>query len=204
MLQSDERAKIEQYINQTSDIIYNEAKKCIKNGISNQQVIDKVINITINRFAPVSKSVMYSAYNTMTEHTLAKQIFQNSQNKAVFYEKDILKDLNSKFLFDVPKHINYEESRIEINKWIASGAVVVVGGIISVPTKSIIPVGIAVMIAGVMLFVLNNKKSRGEQDIYKLVHEYLQEVTKTMMEWLNTIETYYDERVEELERELVK
>ena len=204
MLQSDEKVKIEQYINKISEGIYKEAKKCIQSGMSDQQVIDKVINITVKKFTPESKMVMSSAYNTMMEHTLAKSMFQNAQNKAAFYERDILKELNSKFLFDVPKHINYEESKTEINKWIAAGAVVVVGGIISIPTKSLIPIGIAVIVAGVMLFMLKDGSKKTKQDISKLVQEYLQDVTKTMMEWLNTVQVYYDERVEALEKELMK
>lgn len=204
MLKSNEKAKIEQYISKISEDLYKEAKKYIQSGMSNQQVIDKVINITVNKFTPESKMIMSSAYNTMMEYTLAKPMFQNAQNKAAFYERDILKDLNSKFLFDVPNHINYEESKAEINKWIAAGAVVVVGGIISIPTNSLIPIGIAVVVAGVMLFMLKDERKKTKQDISKLIQEYLQEVTKTLMEWLNTVQVYYDECVDELEKELTK
>lgn len=204
MLQSDEKAKIEQYINKISEGIYKEAKKCIQSGMSDQQVIDKVINITVKKFTPESKMVMSSAYNMMMEHTLAKPLFQNAQNKAAFYERDILKELNSKFLFDVPKQIDYEESKTDIKKWIAAGAVVIVGGIISIPTKSLLPIGIAVVVAGVMLFMLKDRNKKTKQDISKLIQEYLHDVKKTIMEWLNTVQAYYDERVEELEKALMR
>lgn len=204
MLQNDEKAKIEQYINKISEDIYKEAKKWIQNGMSDRQVIDKVINITVKKFTPESKMIMSSAYNTMMEHTLAKPLFESAQNKAAFYEKDILKELNSKFLFDVPKHINYEESKTEISNWIATGALVVVGGIISIPTKSLIPIEIAVVVAAVLLFMLKDINKKNKQDISKLIQEYLQGVTKTMMEWLNTVQMYYDEHVEKLEKELLR
>lgn len=204
MLQSDEKAKIEQYINKISEGIYKEAEKWIQSGISDQQLIDKVINITVKKLTPESKMVMSSAYNLMMEHTLAKPLFQNAQNKAAFYERDILKELNSKFLFDVPKHIDYEESKAEINKWIVAGAVVIVGGIISILTKSLIPIGIAVIVAGVMLFMLKDGNKKTRQEISKLIQAYLHDTKNTMMEWLNTIQVYYDENVEELEKELVR
>ena len=184
MLQSDERVKIEQYINKISEGIYKEAKKCIQSGMSDKQVIDKVINVTVKKFTPESKMIMSSVYNTMMEHTLAKPLFQTAQNKAAFYERDILKDLNSKFLFDVPNHINYEESKTEMKKWIADGVVVVTGGIISFSTKSLIPIGIAIIVVGVMLFILKDENSRPKQDISTLIQEYLNDVAKTMMEWL--------------------
>ena len=52
--------------------------------------------------------------------------------------KDILKELNNKFSFDVPDKINYSESKNELDKWIKSGsaAVVIVGGAVSVKFKS--------------------------------------------------------------------
>lgn len=204
MLQSDEKIKIEQYITKISEGIFGEAKKCIQNGMSDKQVIDRIITITVNKFTPESKMAMSSAYNMMMEHTLAKPIFQTAQNKAAFYDMDILKELNSKFNFNVPKHINYEESKAEMNKWIKAGAVVVVGGLISIPTKSLIPIGIAVIVAGVMLLLLKDSKNGKTQDITHLIQKYLNDVTKTMMHWLNTVEGYYDERVASLERELVK
>ena len=91
-----------------------------------------------------------------------------------------------------------------MKKWIADGVVVVTGGIISFSTKSLIPIGIAIIVVGVMLFILKEENSRPKQDISTLIQEYLNDVAKTMMEWLNTVQVYYDERVEELEKELVK
>lgn len=204
MLQIDENAKIEQYINKISEGIYQEAKKFIQSGMSDQQIIDKVISIAVKKFTPESKMVMSSVYNMMMENTLANPIFQNAQNKAAFYERDILKELNSKFLFDVPKYIDYEESKAEIKKWIAAGVIVIVGGIISIPTNNLIPIGIAIIVAGVMLFILNDWGKKTKHDISKLIKEYLHDVKKTMMEWLNTVQVYYDECVYELEKELTR
>ena len=204
MLQIDENAKIEQYINKISEGIYQEAKKFIQSGMSDQQIIDKVISIAVKKFTPESKMVMSSVYNMMMEHTLANPIFQNAQNKAAFYERDILKELNSKFLFDVPKYIDYEESKAEIKKWIAAGVIVIVGGIISIPTDNLIPIGIAIIVAGVMLFILNDWGKKTKYDINKLIKEYLHDVKKMMMEWLNTVQVYYDECVYELEKELTR
>lgn len=204
MLQSDEKRKIEQYVNKISASIFSEAKKSIQSGMPDKQVIDRVITITVNKFTPESKMIMSSTYNMMMEHTLAEPIFQEPQNKAAFYEMNILKELNSQFNFDVPNHIDYEKSEEEINEWIKIGAIVVAGGIISIPTKSLIPIGIASIVAGLMFLLLKNSKDSAKQDTNHLIEEYLNDVTKTMMNWVNTIEEYYDERIAILKRELVK
>ena len=54
-----------------------------------------------------------------------------------------------------------------------------------------------------MLAVLEERLGQDKQDISKLVQRYLNDVTKTMMEWLNTVQEYYDECVVELEKELM-
>ena len=204
MLQIDEKAKIEQYLNKISEGIYQEAKKLIKSGMSNQQIIDKVISISVKKFTPESKMIMSSVYNMMIDHTLSNPIFQNAQNKAALYERDILKELNSKFLFNVPNYIDYEESKVEIKKLITAGVIVIVGGVISITTNNLIPIGIAIIVAGVIFFISNDWDKKTEYDISKLIKEYLYNVKETMLEWLNTVQIYYDECVYELEKELTR
>ena len=82
MLNSDEKAKVEKYINKISEGIYKESQKFIQNGMSDKKVIERVINITVKKFTPESKMIISSVYNTMMEHTLAKPFFQTAQNKA--------------------------------------------------------------------------------------------------------------------------
>lgn len=204
MLQSEEKAQVEQYVTKISKSIFREAEKYIQSGMPDKQVIDRIITITVNKFTPESKMILSSVYNMMMERTLAKPIYQITRNRAAFFEMNILQELNSKFLFDVPNQIDYEESRITIDKWIADGVIVVAGGVISFLTTNPIPIGMAVIIAAVMLFILKNGDRETKQDISRLIQEYLKDVSKTMMEWLDTVQEYYDARVEKLERELIK
>ncbi|MFT8322810.1 MAG: hypothetical protein ABF649_18220 [Bacillus sp. (in: firmicutes)] len=203
MLENNDKAKLEQYIDKLINGIYSDANRNIKNGVSDKQVIDKIINVTVNKFTPESKMILSSTYNMMMERTLAKELFRNVQNRAAFYETDILKGLNKKFNFEIPKNINYEESKNEINKWVKAGAVVVVGGIISIPLKSWIPVGIAVVIAGIMAFLLKDGTKKEKTNVNSLIKEYLNKVKQSLMLWIDSIEKYYDERISDLERELV-
>ena len=160
MLENNDRKKIEDYINKLLNAIYSDIRKDMDNGKGSREVIDSAINLTVNKLTPESKMILSSAYNMMMEKTLAKTAYQNAQNKAAFYSKDILKQLNSKFSFDVPNHIDYEETRKLLNKWIASGAIVVAGGVISIPAKSFTPIAIATVIAGIMLFLLKGQSRK--------------------------------------------
>ena len=204
MLENNDREKIQEYVEKILKSIYSSVKKNIESGMSNQDVIDSAVNLTVNKLTPESKMILSSVYNMLMEKTLAKPLYQNAQNKAAFYSRDILKDLNTKFSFEVPVHIDYEESKSLINKWTAAGAICVGGGVVSITIKNAIPIVIAVIIAGVMMYLLRDKPTTGnKQDISALIKEYLKNVKATLMSWVDEISAYYDGEVKELEKGMI-
>lgn len=202
MLDNSNEKRLREYIDKLINNISSDAKRNIQNGMSNKQVIDKLINATVKRLTPESKMLLSSTYNMMMERTLAKPLYENAHNKAAFYEMNLLKELNSKFNFDVPQNIDYEESEKEINKWVKMGAVVVGGGVISISLGSYIPIGIAVVIAGIMLPLLKDRIGKDNTNLNFLIDEYLNNVKQSLWSWIKSIEKYYHDRVVELEREL--
>ena len=204
MLENNDREKIQEYVEKILKSIYSSVKKNIESGMSNQDVIDSAVNLTVNKLTPESKMILSSVYNMLMEKTLTKPLYENPQNKAAFYSRDILKDLNTKFSFEVPAHIDYEESKSLINKWTAAGAICVGGGVVSITMKNAIPIVIAVIIAGVMLYLLRDKPATGnKQDISVLIKEYLKNVKATLMSWVDEISAYYDGEVKELEKGMI-
>ncbi|WP_411680077.1 hypothetical protein [Clostridium thailandense] len=203
MLENNDKQKLEQYIDKIIKGIQTDANKNIKAGMSDKQLIDKVINVTVNKFTPESKMILSSTYNMLMEHTLSSVKYADAEKKAAFYEMDILKELNGKFNFEVPKDMEYGESREEINKWVKSGAVVIVGGLISISLESWIPVGIAVVIVGIMALLLKDEPKSSSKGIDAVISEYLMNVKQSVLLWVNSIEKYYDARVAQLEREMI-
>lgn len=200
MLESDEKNKIQNQLDKILQSIHQDVKKDINDGLAPSDIIDRVTTRTINKITPQSKMLMSSAYNMMTVHTLSDPFFSDAQNKAAFYEADILKKIMDKFNFVVPTEINYQRDCSTIKSLAASGAVVVAGGLISITLKSWIPVGIAVVLAGIMGFVIKSKCETSNNDINQLITEYLQNVRKSFALWIDTIESFYDNRVAELKK----
>lgn len=199
MLLSEDKTKLEAYVDKLIDGLKKDVIKAKSNGVSGEQLIEKVTNITVSKLTPESKMIMSSAYNMMMKHTLAEDYFADSSHKAAFYKSDILKELTQKFDFDVPNEINYKKSNTEINKVMASGAVVIVGGIVSFTLKSWIPIGIATVIAGIMAFVLNNNSSASSvKDVDGVINEYYASVKKSLLAWIDSIDAYYDKAVAEI------
>jgi len=209
MLANDEKKKIESYIDKLINNIYLDIKKSEKNGVTGKNLVDKTVKTAVNKLTPESKMLLSSTYNMLMETTLKQPRFQNAENQSIFYELNILKELTSKFTFYVPKDISYEEAGATITKLEACGAVVVTGAVVSVVTKNIVPVGIAAIIAGVMVFVLKNEynvmlpgKNNNESTL-NLIEEYLGGVKKSLLSWVTEIEKYYDEKISTISGRLV-
>lgn len=199
MLLAEDKNKLESYVDKIIDGLKKDTAKAKNNGVSGEKLIEKVTNMTVSKLTPESKMILSSAYNMMMEHTLAEDYFADSSHKAAFYSADILKELTKKFDFTVPSEINYEKSNTEVNKMIASGAVVIVGGIVSFTLKSWIPIGIAAVIAGIMAFVLkNNGGASSVSNVDTVINEYYASVRKSLLTWVDSIDTYYDKAVAEI------
>lgn len=204
MLDNNDRGKIQEYVKKILESIYFSIKKNIETGMSNQYVIDSAVNLTVNKLTPESKMILSSVYNMLMEKTLAKPLYQNPQNKAMFYARNIFKDMNEKFSFEIPAHIDYEESKSLINEWTSAGAISVGGGIVSITMKNAVPIVISVIIAGVMWYLLRNKTTTSNrQNINNLISKYLENVKATLMSWVEEISKYYDKEIDKLEKGMI-
>ena len=200
MLASDEKGKICEQLDKALQSIQQDAMQSMKKGIASSDIINRVTTLTVNKIAPQSKMLLSSAYNMMMVRTLSDPFFSDSQNKAAFYEADILKEITSKFDFAVPTEINYQRDYSTLKTLAASGAVVVAGGLISVTLTSWIPVGIAVVLAGIMGLVIKSKCEISNNNLNQLITEYLQNVSRSFMLWIDAIESFYDNKVAELKK----
>lgn len=202
MLSKEEKKKIEEHIAKLTNDILSDTINSVNSGVSKKKIIDDCIMYTVSKFTPESKMLLSSVYNMLMERTLKEEFFTNSHNKASFYEMNIFKELNEKFNFEIPSKIEYEESERKINEWIKAGIITIIGGVISISLKKASPIIVAVVIAGIMRVINKNKENNKKEDLTALVKEYLESVKQSLLSWVDSIAEYYDERVNELKKEL--
>lgn len=202
MLSKEEKNKIEEHIAKLTNDILSDTINSVNSGVSEKKIIDDCIMYTISKFTPESKMLLSSVYNMLMERTLKEEFFTNSHNKASFYEMNIFKELNEKFNFEIPSKIEYEEKENKINIWFVDVVITVIGGVISISLKKASPIIVAVVIAGIMTVINKNKENNKKEDLTALVKEYLESVKQSLLSWVDSIAEYYDERVNELKKEL--
>lgn len=194
MLTANDKSKIEEYISAIIASLSENAMDDIKANLPKKVIVEQTVERTVNRFAPESKMLLNSVCNMMEENTFKKAIYQQSAVKADYYSMDIRSEFAKKFSFEVPKETNYKESEEILKKLAVSGAVVIVGGVVSIAVKSFIPVSIAVILAGVMALVLRNAQGSGESTA-SIVNVYLENVKQTLLSWIDSIEQFYDDKL---------
>ena len=209
MFAPEEKEKIRRHIDKLIEELQASTRRAQAEGANGRVLLDQTVYTTVNRITPESKMLLSGVYNILMKKTLEKELYNIPRNKAAFYERNILKELNAKFIFDVPAHIDYEESNATIRQWIRSGAVILAGGVISIFVKTVVPVSIAAVIAGLMAVLLKDGKRTGEgiaksDKIDALLQVYFQNVRQSLLAWVDGIDAYYDEKIAELERKLVE
>lgn len=195
MLKANDKEKLEQRVNDVLAELSANAMRIIQSGVPRKQAIDQVVTATVNRLTPESKMLLGSLCNLLEAETLKNELYRDDAVKASYYAMDIRSDFNKRFTFEVPKNVNYDESNKEVARWATSGAVVIVGGVISIAMKSVIPVGIAAIIACVMAVLLRDSTKTSSMSTKDIVEMYLENVKATMLQWFNSIEQYYDEKI---------
>lgn len=208
MFDTEEKEKIRRHIDKLIEELQASTRRAQAEGANGRVLLDQTVRATVNRITPESKMLLSGIYDILMKKTLKKEFYNIPRNKAAFYERNILRELNAKFIFDVPSHVDYEESKATIRQWIRSGVVILVGGVISIFVKTVVPVSIAAVIVGLMAVLFKDGKRTGEgiaksDKIDALLQVYFQNVRQSLLAWVDGIDAYYDEKIAELERKLV-
>ena len=150
-----------------------------------------------------SKSLFHTLYRDMESKTLEKDIYKNEENKTKYFKLELNQKMKEKFVFETPKHIDYKNGKELKKALMQSGVIFVTGGAVSLITKSSIPVSIGLILSGVWYYTSQQKAKDFEKRKMKEIRDqYLNNLKISLEKWVKSIEEYYDEEVEKLEREL--
>ena len=198
MLNNEELKKIEDYIDESIKDISD------KSNIKDKNDLESLVKTTINIMTPKSKMISTSIYDFLKKHTLTNDLYNNSSNKADFYRMNFSKQLEDKFTFEIPNDIDIKKYENYANAIIASG--IIAGGIGAIPirmyTKTLtIPIAIGAIIAFVVYKQLKKKQFSKLDEIKK---EYLLNVKDAFMQWVKSVDEYYESIIKDFEKGLIK
>ena len=184
--------------------------KIIKNIKEALQQIDKPIKVRLEELKKIStnititesKMLLSDMCGYLRKETLKKEIFKNIDNKLQFDDLDMFDKIDNKFIFEIPNSIDYKNGE-ELKKALTqSGIIFTTGGIVSVIIKSLVPVSIGLILAGVWYYTAQKNENIRKDKMNEITDKYLSNLKISLQEWVKSIEKYYDEEVDKLEKEL--
>lgn len=138
----------------------------------------------------------------LRKETLKKEIYEKIDNKLKFDDLDMYNKIDNKFIFELPKNINYKNGE-ELNKvLIQSGIIFSASGAVSLIIKSIIPISIGLILAGVWYYIEQKNGNIKKEKMNEITNNYLNNLKVSLQKWVQSIEEYYDDEVEKFERKL--
>ena len=182
----------------------------IKNIRDSLPKINKPMNVRIEELKKIStritiaesKMLLSDVCGYLRTETLKKEIFKNIDNKLKFDDLDMFNKIDNKFVFEVPKNIDYKNGE-ELKKALKqSGIIFTTGGVVSIIIKTLVPISIGLILAGVWYYTAQKNENIRKDKMNEITDKYLSNLKISLQEWVKSIEKYYDGEVEELEREL--
>ena len=172
--------------------------------------IDKPMNVRIEELKKISANITITESKmllsdicvSLRKETLKKEIFKNIDNKLKFDDLDMFDKIDNKFIFEIPNNIDYKNGE-ELKKSLTqSGIIFSAGGVVSIIIKSLIPVSIGLILAGVWYYTAQKNENTRKEKMNEITNKYLKNIKISLQEWVKSIEKYYDEEVDKLEEEL--
>ena len=197
MLSNEEKAKIDNYINSINADLLNTVQTFRE--FPPKQIIEKTVEFTVTRYSSESKLILSNVFQSLQSQVLSLPEFNSFERKDAYYKLQILEKMNAKFIFDIPKNIDLITVSEEIKRGIIIGAVTIesTGIIISIVLKSLIPVCIGTIIAGIMYFLLRDKLIT-QRNVQQIIEKYLESVKTALLQWITDIEQFFEEDISKI------
>lgn len=205
MLKQETRNKIETHIQNIIREITDNSISSLSENIDNKTVLHDTVQKTVNLINLESKKLILDIYEALKQQTFQDRRFQSIDFKVRFYKANIYNTLVQQFSFKAPDNIKEIKEGTKINKNIASGTVggaAVLLGVTIGKTGLLVPLAVALTLAGVTYTYLNSLEKKQKSEAVSAINEYLDNVKKAFLQWINEIEKFYDAEIEKIMGEL--
>ena len=142
--------------------------------------IDKPINVRIEELKKISTNITITESKmllsdicvSLRKETLKKEIYKNIDNKLKFDDLDMFDKIDNKFIFEIPNNIDYKNGE-ELKKSLTqSGIIFSAGGVVSIIIKSLIPVSIGLILAGVWYYTAQKNENTRKEKMNEITNKY--------------------------------
>ena len=146
--------------------------------------IDKPMNIRIEELKKISANITITESKmllsdicvSLRKETLKKEIYKNIDNKLKFDDLDMFNKIDNKFIFEIPNNIDYKNGE-ELKKSLTQSEIIfTTGGVVSIIIKSLVPVSIGLILAGVWYYTAQKNENTRKEKMNEITNKYLKNI----------------------------
>lgn len=188
--------------------IDNDVKKILKTTSSFNIKTERIMNLVTTKLTTECEGYIYDMYFTLLAKIKEEEYFQDPDHLNAFYHLNLKEELNEKYHFEIDSLSAYKQgiSFKEIDKlYCSAGATAgtfAVGGILKYILSGVVEIPFAVLIAGAASVAFTSYckviPEKNDKEFITSVAVFLRQLETEILEWLNEIEEYFNNRVKAL------
>ena len=83
-----------------------------------------------------------------------------------------------------------------------AGIIFATSGVVSMIIPSILPVSVGMVLAGVLYYTAKKSSKIRKNKFNEIIKEYLKNLKISLQKWVESVDKYYEEEINKLEKEL--
>ena len=202
---------IEKSIDSMIEDLIDQAHEIIKTSRTQETASERITKVTSARISADCEGFIVQVYADLLQRVKANPFFEDPEHLNEFYHLGLRESMQDKYRFDIDSLDSYKKG-IEYDEVVAIGKATLASAGVSVATGAlgellkatlvsslsnpiIILVAAAVGVAFFYLFAKNKMKKR---DFQLAVDSYLRGIKADIVDWLTSVDTYFEEQVRSL------
>lgn len=199
-------------LNQNIDVFFKKlednAQEIIKTTPTFNLASERIMNMVSSKLTTECEGYIYDLYFILADKIKKEKYFQDPVHLNAFYRLNLKEDINDKYHFEI-NSVNAYKKGIhfkEINKLYtsvgAAAGTFAVGGILKYAISGVVTIPFTVLIAGAATAAFTTYcevvPKKNEKAFLEAVRAFLTNLKKEIINWLNDIEDYFNNRVKSI------
>jgi len=170
---------------------------------SRDAIIEAICKYVSQTVTAESRLLLMTLCSRMSDETLASGDFPTARERNKFHRKGIGDLIYDKYNFTTTEVINYAEAKANYIALSVSVGSVGIGVVLwkVLHYSWIIPIALVVA-GGLYYFLSEQEKSKRQVKFSEAIHSYLDQVKQGLISWLEGVEVFYNEQVEDLKKSM--
>lgn len=178
-------------------------------------VIDQITHLVSSTLSRRSQYILSDMLHEAITSTLDTVFFADIRRKNYFLEINLQHEIMSKYKFTPSTTVNYKEASKTVQALKIGGATFVVGGATEIgaalaaglSVSSLVPIPISILIVASIGAALADyhvwEPAKNKKKLAQAVKAYLKEAREQFRKWFGDVKKYYDQRVEEITKDMM-